>query len=310
MSQAISDEEIRETFYNLMLEVAIVHNLKNALEAEATRSTAIQSMIIGSIQTICEMSSAQGFPTMRGHLITAINVSPAYREMFAQLGQIRQIPNQARKNEAITQLVRVVIQKETFKSIIKDLVKFYLSAVDTQQERKQEVTIETIRQTFYNLMVDEVFSSQDVNAEGSPPLIRKEHLVDQDAFIFFALSGLTILSSVKSSLDNTGIWLQNGGIVTEQNCPPAYVPLFKHLILIKQKYKSLNLTPDQSKLVKLCVINDPDLVIPEHLKPLQTPQVMSLVSTITDLAINISAIGHFKEVLNDVIKYCVEAFGQ
>jgi hypothetical protein len=307
MSGVITDEEIRETFYNLMLEVAIIRDLKNALQSEVTRSATIQSMIIGAIQTICEMSSVNGFPTMRGHLITSINVSPTYREMFAQLGQIRQIPNQERRNEAITQLVRVVIQKDSFKSIIKDLVRFYL---ESAQEKNQEVTIDTIRQTFYNLMVDEVFSSGDVNAEGRSPLIRKEHLIDQDAFIFFALSGLTILSSVKSSLDNKGIWLQNGAIVTELNCPPSYQPLFKHLIQIKQKYKSLGVTPNQFQLIKICVVNDPDLVIPDQLKILQTPQLMSLVSTITDLAINISAIAHFKEVLNDVIKYCIDAFGQ
>lgn len=292
----IPEEEIRETFYNLMLEVAVV---KDALKSPVTRDHTIQSMIVGSIQTICELSSEQGFPTMRGHVITCDNVGDNFKEMFSYLGQIRQIVDPSRKNQAIVQLVKVIIQKNTFKSIINNLVRFYLESVDIGKI-KRDVTIQTIRESFYNSMVDEVFSTG---------LIRKEHLDDQDAFIFFALSSLAILSSVKSSGQNSGIWLHNGAIVTEANCPPSYQPLFKHLILIKRKYISMNLTDDQLQLVRICAINDPEMTIPEQLKPFQNPELMSLVTIITDLAINISSIQHFKEVLNDVIKYCIEAFG-
>ncbi len=287
----ISAEEIRETFYNLMVDVAVHHKYN------FTDPQTISKIIIETIRTICQLATPHGFPTIRNQWVNSNNVCLEFNETFQVLDRIRLIIDPLIKTQAINQLTTHILQKPIFMTIIQDVIKF---GRESTQDLTPKVTIESIRETFYNTIVDEVLMDETQT-------IKREHLEDQDAFIFFALSCLAILSSISHSINLKGIKLVNGACVTMSNCPKEYLPLFQNLLLIRNQYKLCQFTDPQLALIRLCAINDPDREIPEHLKSYQTSDLMLFVANVTNLAINISAIGHFKEILNSVITYCLDA---
>ena len=198
----------------------------------------------------------------------------------------------------INKIISAVEQRGTFRSIINDVITFYM---EISSENKMEINDETIRNTFYNMMVEEVLTSED-------RLIDPNSLEDGDTYVYLALSAQTILSSITYSNNYEGILLHNGSIVTESTCPQNYRALFKQLILLKNKMGSLNLNDKQLKMIKFYAVNNPKMIIPDDIESCKTPELMSLVSIITNMAIEISSINHFKEIIEDVIKFCLDAF--
>jgi hypothetical protein len=294
----ISGEDIRETFYNLMLDVALDHNMKHQFADRMLVPSAIKNLVTEAIRLICRMATSEGFPTLRGGVVNSRNVPPEYAELFAGLERLRLIRDQVHSQMVLDKIISEVEKKGTFRDIIGRLISFY---TESQREAKTQIDDNSIRETFYNIMVEELLINHSID---------ENDLDDRDAYIYIAMSSQTILASALHSKNLGGIMLYNGSIVTEANCPEKYKVLFKQLIMIKDKLKLLNLNPDQLQLVKLYSMSNPRIIIPQQLEALKTPQLMSIVSIITNIAIEISKIRHFKEIIDDVVKFCLGALKQ
>ncbi len=298
MNILISEEEIRETFYNLMLESAINNDLYEKLQSKPQES--IKLMIKNAIIEICQMRTQQGFPTIRNNWITKDNTPVSFIEMFQYLELLTKMERDSYtyciRLESIIDLIQ---RKNTFKGIIKSVVKFY---TDSFKPNTCQVTDRSIRETFYNLMVTEILTND---------IIKSEALRDRDPFIYIGMSSQAILSSILHCSEIEDIILQNGCAVTQYNCPENYKLLFRQLLSLKNFVKTLKLhnQEDKLKLIRLYSVTDPDIEIPDNLEKLKTPEIMKVVSIITSLAIQISSTDYFRSIIEDVIKFSIEARG-
>lgn len=291
------EDEIKETFYNLMLENALNLDLVDKLKNQSTRATTINFLITESVKTICKMSTQQGFPTIRGNWINDQNVDKEFAELFRNLCKLKLLIGSDKFTECLEQIVKSIQERGTFRKIIDQVINFYMEA---HTESKSDITEQTIRDTFYNRMADEVLTST---------IIDIDDMRDRDPYIYIALSSIAILSSTLHSLKYNGILLFNKAIVTKQTCPEKYKILFEQLILLKDKLKSFNFNDDQIQLIKSYSTTNPNIIIPNELEKYKTRELMAIVASVTSLSIQISSIAHFKEIIDDVIKFCLEAIG-
>lgn len=134
-------------------------------------------------------------------------------------------------------------------------------------------------------------------------------LIDEDSFIFFDLSSHVIIESILTSLKYNGILLYNSAIVTKTNCPEQYLKLYEMLMIIRNKIIEMKLNDKQLKVITICSSFNPDIKLPDELTVWKTPDINNIISTIKDMAIQISQIPHFKNIIKSVIDYCIEAFG-
>lgn len=294
---SISEKEIRETIYNTMLDIALAKNIKDEINDKKTQDVTIKYLVCQTIRTLCSRATENGFPTIRGNLITNDNVHPDFADLFKGLTLLTTAPTESIFNIQLGNFLKAIEQKGTFQQMITKLITFY---VESQKDNKEqyEINEEKVRATFYNIMVNEVIDDQ---------MIEKDHLKDRDPYIYIALSSMAIISSIVQSRKTNGILLLGGSFVDEKTCPDTFKPLCKHLLILKAKFLQMKLNDDQILLIRLYSTTNPDVVIPEQLeKQYKNPQLMDLVSLITSLAIQISSIAHFKSIIDDVITYCID----
>jgi len=294
---SIPDDEIRETFYNLMLECIYTdpdRSIIDKLTNPSTKKVAIRSLINKTLKTICVNANSKGFQTLRGNWINQQNVSHNFSELFKTLEKLRQLiiskGSDSQINLILNKITSVIEEKDIFKHIVDNLISFYKESCFVN------VTIDIIRETFYNIMVEQVISDN---------LIAKSDIESRSSHIFISLPAYTILACIIYSKDSSGILLYNGTVVNNNNCPDEYKELFKGLLTIKNKMKLLSLTEKHIELIKLYLTNNPDIDIYDDLKMYKTPQIMEIVSMINSIAIQITAMKHFKEIIDDVLVFCL-----
>ncbi|AYV78219.1 MAG: hypothetical protein Edafosvirus7_11 [Edafosvirus sp.] len=294
----ISEEEIRETLYNTMLEIALKYNktdFTNQLTKNfETRQNALRKLISETIIEICKSAKSNGIPTIRNNTVTELNVHPNFVELFIGLNKLRQSKNQIEYNTILSHMIIMIEKKDIFKVIIEQFIKFYLES----QKESKTVSVELIRATFYNMMVEQVLVGNTIN---------KQALEDQESFIFYDLSAYVIIESILLSKKYNGILLQGNSIVIEETCPDEYKKFYKMLINLKNKMIEMKLNDDEMTLIKLNSSSNPEVVIPPELIKLKTPYIISLISIIKDMAIQISQIPYFRSIIDSVIKYCIDA---
>jgi hypothetical protein len=296
----ISEDEIRETFYNIMLDRVLeyknVDEIKDNLKNNEKRMQVLKPLITHTISTMCHRKEGdKGFPTIRNNWITEKSVPDQFFQLFASLNLLTKMDNKQDYELTLQKIINQIIQLGTFKQIIDKFTSFY---IDAQTEIKKEIINEdTIRLTFYNMMIDQLFNEKIINIDD---------LKDRDPYIYIGMSSVVILSSVKYSKNSNGILLHNGSIVTLDKCPESYKSMFQQLILIKKMFADLKLTDDQIKLITLYSLTDPNVVIPENLEELKTPALMKIVSTVTSISNQISQVAYFKQIIEDVIKFYLE----
>src|SRR6185436_18814228 len=119
----ISEDEIRETVYNLMLDIAINDNLKNLLENVETKTSTIKFLIMKTIKTLCQMATPQGFPTVRGNWVNQRNVNPNFLDLFKGLEQLKNAQNDQQFLLILNGIIGEIEKRGAFKHIIDQLIK-------------------------------------------------------------------------------------------------------------------------------------------------------------------------------------------
>jgi hypothetical protein len=296
----ISDLEVQETFYNAMLETMftgeiaglnpqyVKHNLtdlnlKQAFVRTIVNETFAKVLNSAQLNTFDDGSPTLQIPSVRGNIITPKNVSNMYSKLFSALV----IQYKSGSQEFLTSIISSTLSLPSFKKMIEDVINFYLDGMQKQQQTKL-VTIDGIRETFYNIMVDEYLNNG---------MISKEDLEACESYIFTALSAYVVYTVAISQKDINGVRLCDGAIVTLQNCPPQIKPIFAILLDIKKITHHMNFT----ELEERHILNTLSSKQESELE--QTEQVRNIIGKITGIAIQISQIPHFKQVIGDVINF-------
>lgn len=314
MSHGIQSEtDVQEIFYNLLLDAALTEkqDIRPSYSSiDLNDPTFIRYLIKKVLKTTCTHMNL--LATSKGVQITAQNVPASYSDLFKALTNLQEFSTHGYNPEYLDQYYETVIteieKRQTFNPMVEKIRKFFHECMkpNTRSSSRADssiqgaVNVDTIRQTFYNIMAEMTILSG---------LIPKEDLISQDSYIFFGLSSFAIIESVLNSKGCPGIRLFNGGIVISTNCPPGYKDLFDVLMKLKMSMTSRNLSEQQIRYIRIKALQNPDMqtMVQEELTEEQKRQVKDLVTMITDISINISQIGHFKEIIDDVIKFCISA---
>ncbi len=113
----ISEEEVQETFYNVMISVALeskIDNLEECIKPLMTRT--LSSMCNDAIIVkLNDDSYSFGFSTLRGNVITKDNITEEYEQLFNYL--IVALMNRTDSSiyvVTLNKIVDAIMEKDTF----------------------------------------------------------------------------------------------------------------------------------------------------------------------------------------------------
>lgn len=306
----ISDKEVQETFYNTMLDIMFTGELaglnpqfvKHNLTDPSLKGGFIKAIVMDTFQMVlsqsklCTLSNGSitlEIPSIHGNVITPQNVSPLYQNLFSALV----IQYQSGSHEMLSSIVDSTMNLSTFNTMIESVVRFYLNGISEQNNTGSStpsllpITIDGVRETFYNIMVNQYLDTG---------LIPKEDLEACESYIFTALSAYVVFAVLITQKSVKGVRLCNGSIVTRTNCPPQVKPLFEALLNIKEQMGDMHFTTQEETHILQTISakqNDGSSV---------APHIAQITGKITGIAIQISQISHFKQVIGDVIEFLMQ----
>jgi hypothetical protein len=314
--QNLLNDDIRETFYNTIICVAFENNIgANELNG-LNRLQLLSNIICTSLKRIRETSKI-GFYTIKGKHITANNVPEYFKELYVALEQTKNITDINLLYSVLKKITISIMNKNSFSNIINQVIDFYREASGQPQNIQQEKIntqnaqnsnhelkryirnpnidpmIENIRQTFYDTMMIAVQHDSDI--------IPHQDIIDFEPYIAIGMPALSIIYNILYSLEINGIKLLSGHIITIQNCP-IYKDLFKKLFEVKQLIRNKNLTENEIILLKYKCVNNPSLQISPELEQYNSHELMSIVSKIVDIALDVSKLYDFKKNLGQFMK--------
>jgi hypothetical protein len=315
----ISEEEIRDTFYNMLMNHALNLSGEGSGVFDFSDKRVIESLIKSILLDIAE---SEHLITLSNKKVTMENVPIVYLNLFIALHRLREIVRQFTEKNTLTeyldfdkqrdkqkidhmvnQIIQEIERQQTFQPIIGKFIVFYKQCIQPSPIQSIEVNVREIRSTFYELMASEVLNKDHVTGKG---LIPRSDLIDCEAYIFMGLSGLVICAVLEMSKDSHGIRLLNGGIVNEMNCPNEFKDLFVAVNGLKKIFNDLNPNPQIMRFLKICALQN-ESIEPQELTIYRIPQIMKVVSEINSISTQISRIDHFKQIINDVIGFCIGA---
>jgi hypothetical protein len=312
--ESLSDD-IRETFYNTILCVAMENNI-GANELNGLNRLQLLSNILCHTLKIIRNSSKIGFYTIKGRHITQNNVPDYCKDLYFALEQTKNIKEQEQLHRILQNIANGIMSKNLFSAIINKVINFYLEAsgiitqneqhsnnndmADINQLNKRYIRnpngnklTEDIRQTFYDIMMIAIHHDKN--------LIPYDDVITFEPYVVTGMPGLSIIYNILYSLNTNGIKLINGNIITEESCP-IHKDLFKKLLEIKQIFKNKNLNDNEIMFIKYKVVNNPDIEIPRQLENLNTPELMSIVAKIIDISLDLSRLYEFKKNMAQFLK--------
>ncbi len=325
--QSISVQDVRDTFYNLMVVVA--------LRMEAMDSKMLRSIIgLTIIEAIENSKDVAGIRLVTGKVAT-IGCCP---QLFRPLLQLI-ISNKERltklQPEELARLKGLVYRQEAdinaqlttlsqeililagsiesdpnFQELKDSLIDFVESAKsaaprnnapiesrDVTQEQLEGVTEMAVQQAFYELMAEHAATSG---------LIKKEDLESQESYIFYALSYHAIIEAMLQSKDLKGaIALPGNKALTLENCPAAYRSLAEAIFQLK----SVVCRFSDDEIAVLKAHDHPDIVLEEALEALKTPELVTVAASLWRMAQEISELQTFKAIISQVIAFIADAKG-
>lgn len=324
----ISVNEIRETFYNSLLNIATDTEWATIDNIEGNSNVSI-ALIALTLLDVLERSKhyKENIFLLCNKMVNLGNCPPDFKPLFDHILELKKITDPMNdekykqvQNDCLRQLdllmglqmnpivykiagIIVSIAKEVygmgpFKSMIHSLVQFYksMNVSSSNNARTQEPITESLVQlSFYNLMVTEVVESK---------LIRRDALEGGDSHIFLDLSAFTLVAACVLSKDVSGILMLNGSILTLNNCPEIYKELAQIILQVKNKIK--NLSEEQIYTLKTICSTDPELECEEGM---QTAELTSMATFINSVSIEVSKRETFKLLMMKVIDFCIGALG-
>lgn len=285
----ISDEEIRETFYNIFLDIMMscnLNELQDKLSNFRSRANLIRQLTVKTLYRLHgSLTADKSIATFRRNLVNRYNVPFKFsfvfniienKELFKNIYQIEKLADE-------------INEIELFQNIINDVIIFYL---DSQRTMNCDVNEHIIIETFYNIMIYQLLEPESK--------ITKEDIENQEPYIYFALAAGTIIGILESSKECSGMRILNNAIVTNDNCPAMYIPLFSNIKELKEQYDTFN--DETSKIIKIICSNDSNKLSKE-IEDKKTPVIMQFISKVNNIAIEITRLTRFKNIIDSVLTF-------
>jgi hypothetical protein len=316
-------QQLRAFFYNSLADLAVSDEKINPGNIEEKLKMQIEQIIINSLQSSRKLDNEQ-IQITEGLIITATNCPMIYMDFFLSLKEINvhikfmELGEKYNLKDSffghdIENLAIKLMLSQTFKEILPQLTNFILEAkgVTLVQKKLDETGISNklIRETFYNEMVNQTIVAISNN------FISREDLENEEAFIYFALSGLTIFEAIYYSRNCSGIELLGGKVVTLINCPESedHIPVLVKAILQGKKLlqtcygQNMDIPDNDIKAITLlCISNNierpPEIII--------TEKAAKCAAIINSMSSQISQSQLFKTLIPEVINFCLECSEQ
>jgi len=302
VNHQITEEAIRQTFYNTMvcqihddnIPLREIHQATSEIKVAMIAHTIIEvlnsshdvhnGLYLLKRQIVDLNNCPQGF----GRLLNALlEIKRQVNDVDARVLKRLMLPGQRQIVDqrltyvvnAIKNIAIAITQRDTFKELIDNVIKFSL-------ECSGIVTEEEMRKTFYNLMINEVMSAG---------LIPQDDIRDRDPYVFGAFSAHTIIAGIRASKGREGaIHLLNGMNLTLENCPDMYQPLTEMILRIKDQVT--NLSEEEAVILKRTSLNE------EGRSEGRNPALMRLAANINSVASRISQLPTFKAIIESVMQ--------
>ncbi len=171
---------------------------------------------------------------------------------------------------------------------------------EVQQPKEVDVvTVEMIRETFYNMIpiaVSDAIQEELISDKA-------EYFDDLDGGLYPSIAALTLLTVLKQSQGVDGILLLNRKVVNQHNCPldvenenskKSYQELIK--VLLAHKKTILELSSDALRQFKYYTVhyNEP--------RPVITQEMNTLLGIFWSIGIKVSQLPNFKKVAGEAVK--------
>lgn len=311
-------ERIRETFYNIMYDIALDSNWVT-YEKLHTNSKTCKGLIILTIIEILNIS--KNFPNeiilFDSTHLTSINCPSEFKELFGSLIQLKKVTDVCSESDSILikiscmhklnitltteiftnyilassqrlmDFANVIYEKQIFHEILAKIADLF------QSVKTNTISEKLIRDTFYNMMVNEALETSEY--------VSKSDLENAEAFIFLDLSAFTIITECNISKNINGLGLMDGSILNIHNCPDTYKEFAE--ILLKIKPMVCNLNQSQITALKKICSSNPSINCPDKEK---TAILTNVAANVTQIATKVSQRSTFKDIIVNVINFCIE----
>ena len=298
--------DIRETFYNTIICVALENNI-GAIELNGLNRMQILMNILSASLKRIRTTSHNGFYTLKNVKIVQNNVPECFKELYLALENTKLIDDNEILSSMMNNISITIMNNAVFTTIIHNVINFYREMNGLQPEQSisqnhefkkyiknpnSDNMIENIRETFYNTMI----SAANMNIDIIPP----QDIINFEPYAIIGMPALSIIYNIYFSLDTNGIKLLNGEVVTLNNCP-IYKELFVKMFEVKDLIKNKKLTSDQLLLLKYKCVNNPSINIPEAISHNYSNHINKIASIIIDIALDVSKLFGFKQNFTKIL---------
>lgn len=292
-----SIKDVQQLFYNMLLEETLEAK-KAGIKIDFDNPEFIKFIIKKVLYII--FINYDNIKSYDGIAYRADNVPREYKEIFNMLEHMHMTQKNYHiddrtqfLNECFNKIMTEIQKFYTFEPMIKKMKIFY-----DDMHKEHVPTVEMIRETFYNMMVENTILS------GYFP---KDDLISREPYIFFGLTAHTILDTVIRSKGYPGIKLLDDSIVTDTLCPGEFKELCGVIFKIKALIDTRIITQNQLQYIKNKILQNDD--IPEYtdITPEQINEIKDIISIFIDISIDITRNIHFKNIIDDVLKFCINA---
>ena len=131
--------------------------------------------------------------------------------------------------------------------------------------------------------------------------IQMTEIVDQEPYLFFGLTGKTILDAIFRSMDLSGLRISLGHTLTDQNCPAPHRELVSRANEIKKSIRDLNMNSDQrNELRRMTLYQHSDKEFKCNVSLEDRVKYNRIVGQIHAISIVISQLPFFKEQFHNI----------
>jgi hypothetical protein len=155
------------------------------------------------------------------------------------------------------------------------------------------VTVELVRETFYNAILPAIESIKSTN------FIEKSDIDNQESYLYPAIAALALLQVIESSKGTSEeIYLSRDNVLASNNCPLEIKPLVDALLKLKGEVSRLG-DKDLLTLKQAC-INNPDNPVPDAYP--KRDEIMRLAAKVNSVASQITQRDTFKATIDPALK--------
>jgi len=136
--------------------------------------------------------------------------------------------------------------------------------------------------------------------------ISLQDVEDSEPYLFWGLTGKTVLEAVFRSENRNGIQMAIGNILTVQNCPPQHHTLYHGLEKVKDMVKALKLDAQgRDELRKLVLYGNSEREFKSNLTPTQHTAYNRVAGAIQSISIQVSQLSFFKQQFQNIFNLLV-----